>query len=194
MGRPPKYTLHGKPVTLAEIGQAADLSAVHAGRLVRGGMTPEQVIARGRLRSKYVRVVGRLARRSGLSRGVVRGRVSEGWSQGMVVEYGAALRLHRAIATARPTGPTKRGEGERSNDHLVIRCLVILAAIAATPHGLGVKELIERTGVSRSTLYRDLAILRSVGLPLVSVEEERGGPVRWKIDVGDEAAEEVDCG
>lgn len=96
----------------------------------------------------------------------------------------AALRLYRAIAAARREGPQARGEGQRSNDHIVVRCLSILAALAHEPGGLLIAELLEHCGTSRSTLYRDLVVLREVGLPIESVQEVPGGPARWRIAPG----------
>lgn len=96
----------------------------------------------------------------------------------------AAERLYAAILATVTDGVPRRDEWRydkgRATDHVLVRSLAILVALAQTPDGLTIAELIEHTGHSRSSVYRDLGALRRVGIPLESVGPA-GDVVRWKI-------------
>lgn len=62
---------------------------------------------------------------------------------------------------------------------MVTRHWGIVLALQGVERGLTVKQLIDRTGIPRSTLYRHLAFLEGVGVPLVV--ETVGGEARHRL-------------
>lgn len=56
---------------------------------------------------------------------------------------------------------------------MLARQWTIVGALGATRYGLSVGQIEERTGASRATVYRDLAVLEESGIPIV-VDGKRG--------------------
>lgn len=57
----------------------------------------------------------------------------------------------------------------------------LLALHVAGARGILVRDLIDRVGTSRATLYRVLALLRSVGWRLESMPESERGVIRLRL-------------
>jgi DNA-binding transcriptional ArsR family regulator len=68
----------------------------------------------------------------------------------------------------------------RPGDHIVSRCLALVAALAETADGMRSVEIAEQLGVSRATVDRDLEALRRAGV-LIETEMavEDGVAMRW---------------
>ena len=59
---------------------------------------------------------------------------------------------------------------------------LLLALLVAGEHGATTPRLITRSGGSRSTLYRDLALVRRLGWRLVSTHDAGdGGRAYWRL-------------
>lgn len=77
---------------------------------------------------------------------------------------GGAARWERLGVAA--SGTSQR----RASEHIVARCLALVATLADHADGLRSEELAEALGVSRPTIDRDLRTLRSAG---VAIETDR---------------------
>lgn len=55
----------------------------------------------------------------------------------------------------------------RNSRKLLVRQWALVEALSAARYGLSVRQLVQRMGVSKQTLYRDLAILRDAGVSVV---------------------------
>lgn len=95
---------------------------------------------------------------------------------------GALTRPDRRIVTA-VRGAAERWERDawlertrrsRPGDHVVSRCLAIVAALAETADGMRSVELAEQLGVSRPTVDRDIAALRRAGVRIETDEAVDG--------------------
>lgn len=64
--------------------------------------------------------------------------------------------------------------GQRPGDHVVSRCLALVAALAETADGMRSVELAEQLGVSRPTVDRDIAALRRAGVRIETDEAVDG--------------------
>jgi proteasome accessory factor B len=62
---------------------------------------------------------------------------------------------------------------------MVIRQWELITQLGRRQRGMTIRQLIEATGVSRATLYRDLDLLCNAGAPIAS--ERVNGEVRWKL-------------
>lgn len=62
---------------------------------------------------------------------------------------------------------------------MLVRQLETLRALSSRKRGLTVASLVERTGASRATVYRDLELLQEAGLPIAS--ERINGEVRHRL-------------
>ena len=67
-----------------------------------------------------------------------------------------------------------KARATRPGDHVVSRCLALVAALAETADGMRSVEIAEQLGVSRPTVDRDLEALRRAG---VRIETDRLGTV-----------------
>lgn len=89
----------------------------------------------------------------------------------------------------------ERTRRARPGDHVVSRCLALVAALAETADGLRSVEIAEQLGVSRPTIDRDLAALRRAG---VQIETDRlvedGLTVRRHRSLGRELPPADDAG
>lgn len=66
------------------------------------------------------------------------------------------------------------------NKEMLTRALGHVAALAGVRRGLRVQQLIERSGCSRATVYRDLQMLMEAGIPVAS--EQVNGEMRYSLD------------
>jgi predicted DNA-binding transcriptional regulator YafY len=62
---------------------------------------------------------------------------------------------------------------------MLIRQWEILRALSANRHGLTISQIEKETEYSRATVYRDLKLLREVGIPMTS--ETKGGVTRTRL-------------
>lgn len=62
---------------------------------------------------------------------------------------------------------------------VLVRQWELVLALAAKHYGLTVRQLLERTGTSKQTLYRDLETLRDAGVPLVAGTSN--GEARYRL-------------
>jgi proteasome accessory factor B len=62
---------------------------------------------------------------------------------------------------------------------MLVRQWKIVRELAATRRGLSVRQLVERVGVSKPTILRDLKLIESAGAPLV--DERVSGEVRYRL-------------
>jgi predicted DNA-binding transcriptional regulator YafY len=78
---------------------------------------------------------------------------------------------------------TADGTGEELNmtgaRRVLVRQWELVRLLGAKHYGLTVRQLRDRTGASKQTLYRDLATLRDAGVPLVS--STSGGEARYRL-------------
>ncbi|MEO6600109.1 MAG: WYL domain-containing protein [Polyangiaceae bacterium] len=61
---------------------------------------------------------------------------------------------------------TQRGSGQTSASRMLTRQWQLLLAIQGSRSGIRVATLVEQTGISRATVYRDLETLLDLGVPL----------------------------
>lgn len=90
---------------------------------------------------------------------------------------GAAERWEQDAWRAR-----QAGTASRPGQHVIARCLALIALLAEHPGGLRAVDVAGELGTSRSTAYRDLDAIRTAGVLLEQVEGGGlGGTVRWRL-------------
>jgi predicted DNA-binding transcriptional regulator YafY len=67
----------------------------------------------------------------------------------------------------------------KNSQRILLRQWELIRAIAAVRHGLTLAQLLEKTGLSRATVYRDLAFLREVGVPIATRQHD--GEPRYRL-------------
>ena len=85
--------------------------------------------------------------------------------------------------------PTSASPSMTTADHV----LQVLTVLAQQGHSLSAAELTERTGIARSTLYRQLVRLKRWGLVLESEGRYAPGPLSLQLALGFDLASHLVC-